>query len=114
MTVFRANTDLANQVFSPTRVWAGTDQTTFNFNDPVQIGEGFTVSGEDITLVTPQIGFSDGSAGTSTIFTGNTRGPDEIFTGTLNLRNSTIDMYNNTIQTPVSYTHLTLPTICSV
>ena len=97
MTIFRANTDLANQVFSPTRVWAGPDQTTFNFNDSVQIGEGFTVSGEDITLVTPEIGFSDGSAGTSTIFTGNTRGPDEIFTGTLDLRNSTIDMYNRSI-----------------
>ena len=97
MTVFRANTDLANQVFSPTRVWAGTDQTTFNFNDPVQIGDGFTVSGEDITLVTPQIGVSDGSAGAPGPFTIPTRGLNEIFTGTLDLRNSTIDMYNRAI-----------------
>ena len=97
MALYRANTDLATQVFSPSRVWAGTDQFTFNNNDPIEIGEGFTVSGEDITLVTPRIGVNSGSAGTSTIFTGPTQGPDEIFTGTLNLRNSTIDMYNNAI-----------------
>ena len=106
MTIFRANTDLANQVFSPTRVWAGTDQTTFNFDDPVQVAEGFIVNGEDITLVTPQIGIHDGAAGSSTIFTGPNRGPDEIFTGTLNLRNSTIDMHNSTI-TIVSATRST-------
>ena len=88
MTIFNANTDLATQVFSPTRVWAGTDQTTFNFQDPVQIIDGFTVRGEDITLVTPQIGVHAGEAG----------GPGNIvYTGTLNLRNSTIDMYNDSI-----------------
>ena len=97
MTVFRANTDLATQVFSPTRVWAGPNQFSFDANDPIEIGEGLTLTGEDLTIVTPRIGDHSGAPGSSTIFTGPTQGPDEVFTGTLNLRNSTIDMYNNTI-----------------
>ena len=32
--------------------------------------------------------------GSSTIFTGPTRGGDEVFTGTLDLSNSTIDLHN--------------------
>ena len=97
MTIFRANTDLANQVFSPSRVWAGPNQTTFDFNDSVQIANGVTVSGEDVTVVTPEIGFSTGVAGATGPFVGPTRGGNEVFTGTLDLRNSTIDMYNRAI-----------------
>ena len=94
MTIFRANTNLANQLFIPTRVWGGTSQTTFETNDPVQVANTFTVTGDDIILVTPQIGQHFGIAGGTTPGTGQTRAPDEVFTGTLNLSNSTIDLHN--------------------
>ena len=79
----------------PTRVWGGTSPTTFEVTDPIQVGETHTVSGDDIILVTPQIGLHTGIAGTSTIFTGPTRGGSEVFTGTLSLSNSTIDLHNS-------------------
>ena len=94
MTIFRANTDLADQLVIPTRVWGGPSQTTFVSSDPVQVANGFTVSGDDVVLVTPQLGFSTAIPGSSTIFTGPDRGPDEVFTGTLQLSNSTIDLHN--------------------
>ena len=97
MTIFRANTNLANQLVIPTRVWAGDSPTTFETNDPVNVANNFTATGDDIILVTPRIGFHTGAPGSSTIFTGPDRGPDEVFTGTLQLSNSTIDLHNQEI-----------------
>ena len=79
MATFNANTDLATQFLTGTKVWAGAaSQTAYVANDPIIISSGFTVTGDDCHIVTDRIG-THGATSTA---------------GTFVLTNSAMDMFN--------------------